>query len=331
VRILFIHNYLTSFVRSDLDLLRQEFDVSESAVAGRWMNPIRIYREVRENDLVFGWFASWHTYLPILLANRLGKPSILVTGGYDLAKLPEARYGNQRGGMKRRVTNSTLQSASALVVNSAFSAEEVAAHAGMPADRIHIIHHGVPDLFGQLPEKSARPVVLSVGNVERDNLIRKGHLPFARTASQLPDIAFILVGKERDGTAAQLRKTAPANLTLTGWVSQKQLLDHYRKAWVYLQPSLHEAFGLSLAEAMLAGCIPVVSPHGALPEVVGDTGIITGSTEPEELAFGVQRALEFTQADRLRTRQRVLECFPVEKRKEALINLCHELAGERGV
>ena len=31
---------------------------------------------------------------------------------------------------------------------------------------------------------------------------------------------------------------------------------------------------MSLAEAMLAGAVPVVTAAGALPEVVGDTGVV---------------------------------------------------------
>ncbi len=132
MRILFIHNHLTSFVRSDLELLRQDFNVSEMAVTGRWANPARVYRKILENDLVFGWFASWHTFFPMHFARWLKKPSIMVTGGYDLANLPEAGYGSQRGGARRLITNSTLRSASALVVNSNFSQDEAIKHAGIP-------------------------------------------------------------------------------------------------------------------------------------------------------------------------------------------------------
>ena len=37
---------------------------------------------------------------------------------------------------------------------------------------------------------------------------------------------------------------------------------------------------MAVVEAMLAGCIPVVSDRGALPEVVGDAGIVTEGVEP---------------------------------------------------
>ena len=55
---------------------------------------------------------------------------------------------------------------------------------------------------------------------------------------------------------------APPNVTLTGWVEEDELDALYRRAAVYVQASRHEGFGLSVAEAMLAGDIPVVTARG---------------------------------------------------------------------
>ena len=58
-----------------------------------------------------------------------------------------------------------------------------------------------------------------------------------------------------------------------------------------MQASRHEGFGLAVAEAMLAGCVPVVMNVTAMPEVVGDAGVLIESQRPEEVADGVRRAL----------------------------------------
>ena len=46
---------------------------------GPLVNLPRLVREVARSDLVFGWFASWHTFLPVLLARLMRKP----VGGRD--------------------------------------------------------------------------------------------------------------------------------------------------------------------------------------------------------------------------------------------------------
>ncbi len=60
---------------------------------------------------------------------------------------------------------------------------------------------------------------------------------------------------------------------------------------MYVQASRHEGFGLAVAEAMLAGCVPVVMDVTAMPEVVDGAGVLISSQEPEAVAAGVREAL----------------------------------------
>jgi glycosyltransferase involved in cell wall biosynthesis len=55
-------------------------------------------------------------------------------------------------------------------------------------------------------------------------------------------------------------------------------------------PSLGEGFGLPVAEAMACGAPVVVSNRGALPEVAGDAGVVTG-VDAASVAEGLRRAL----------------------------------------
>ena len=78
----------------------------------------------------------------------------------------------------------------------------------------------------------------------------------------------------------------------------------YRRAAVYVQASRHEGFGLAVAEAMLAGCVPVVMNVTAMPEVVGDAGVFVESQDPGDVAGGVRRALELGPDAARRARER---------------------------
>jgi len=102
-------------------------------------------------------------------------------------------------------------------------------------------------------------------------------------------------------------------------------LDYYCKASVYVQPSRHEGFGLSVAEAMLSGCIPVVTQVGALPEVVGKCGIYLAAQDPASIAQAIEGALASNPEARLLARQRILEQFPMNRRGQSLDQLISSL------
>ena len=320
-KILFVHNGPTQFVRLDLDQLRERYDVTECFLRSRWINAASILQQVRTHDLVFGWFASWHTFLPLLFARFLGKPSLLVIGGYDLANMPEIGYGHQRGGIKRWVSQHTMYLANRLVTNSYYSRNEAARNVPLPAEEVHPVYHGVNDPFKSFPQGSRARIALTVGNVDRPNLRRKGHEPFVRTAALMPDVNFVLAGAWKDDAIEYLRSIATPNVTFTGWLSDEALCDNYRKAAVYVQASLHEGFGLSVAEAMLAGCIPVVTTAGALPELAGEYGVSIAEPMPDIIAQAISDALLFGDESRVLIRQSILDRFPMKKRAQALDEL----------
>jgi glycosyltransferase involved in cell wall biosynthesis len=270
---------------------------------------------------VFGWFASWHTLLPLAFSSMQGKPSVLVVGGYDLAKLPSIGYGHQRGGVRKSISRLCLRLATFLVTNSYFSKAEAMRNAGLPPERVCMIYHGVPDLFGTLPERARGGTALSVGLVTRENMRRKGHAAFVSAAALLPRLEFVLVGRWRDDAIAHLRKLATPNVTFSGWLEETALRDQYRHASIYVQVSAHEGFGMSVAEAMLAGCIPVATPVGSLPEVVGDAGIFAQSQEPNEVAWAIRRACHAPDRQRRRAREYILSNFPVQTRQRKLCEL----------
>jgi glycosyltransferase involved in cell wall biosynthesis len=64
-----------------------------------------------------------------------------------------------------------------------------------------------------------------------------------------------------------------------GYVSEEDLCALYSGAEAFLFPSLHEGFGIPALEAMSCGTPVVCGNGGALPEVVGDAGIVVPSYE----------------------------------------------------
>jgi len=324
-RILFVHSRKASFVAIDRAILAERWEVEDLYQPGRIPNPFAVVPAVVRADLVFGWFASWHTFLPITVAWMLRKPSVQIIGGFDTANMPDIGYGYQQGGLRRWASRWIMRRARRLVTNSHYSRSEIAANTPIPPDQVTVVHHGVPDPFGPLPVDGARePLALTVGHLVKTTLMQKGHQPFVEAARHLPDVRFVFVGKWHDDAIEHLRAIASDNVEFTGWLSDEDLEALYRRASVYVQASRHEGFGLAVAEAMLAGCVPVVMDVTAMPEVVDGAGVLIGSQAPEVVAAGVREALSRGPDAHRAARARILEEFPLRIRREGIQRVVEE-------
>lgn len=319
-KVLYVHSRRNTFTRIDREALAERHEVVDYLQPGLRPRPAELWRAVGECDLVFGWFASWHTALALRFAKLRHKPSVLVFGGFDTASMPEIGYGSQRGGVRKHMVRSTAALATRLVTNSNYTLAEIGENTNIDPARVTVVHHGIPDRFSDVDPAAPRArQALTVGVVYETNLARKGHGPFAVAAGELPDVEFVLAGNWLDATGESLRAGAPPNLRLTGFLADDELDALFRSAGVYVQASLHEGFGLSLAEAMLAGAVPVVTPAGALPEVVGEAGIVIEEPAPAAIAGAVSRALELGPEARIAARERIRTEFPYERRRDGIL------------
>ena len=328
MRLLYVHSRKASFVAIDREILAERFEIEDLYQPGRVPNVPKVVREVVKADVVFGWFASWHTFLPVTLAWLLRKPSVMVIGGFDTANMPDISYCHQRGGLRRHASRWIFRRATRLITNSSYSLGEIERNTPIPPERVTVVHHGVPDPFGAEPGPKQR-AALTVGAIDRTTLVQKGQLPFVQAARELPDVRFVFAGKWLDDAVDELRAAAPPNVELTGWLSDDDLHAAYRSAAVYVQASRHEGFGLAVAEAMLAGCVPVVMNVTAMPEVVGDAGVLIESQEPAAVADGVRRALALGPGAASRARERILTAFPMESRREGILRVVDQAVAGR--
>lgn len=317
-RVLFVYTHRNTFITIDLEALRERFDVVEYRQPGGVPRLRELVPKLRRCDVVFGWFASWHTLAALTLARAMRRPSVLVTGGFDTASVPEIGYGNQQDRLRRWRSRATLAQADRLITNSHYLRDEIERNVGIEPERVRVVHHGIPDRFADAAGSNRPGRVLTVGVVHRWNLERKGHRAFVEAARELPEAEFVLAGRWADETIDVLRSRAGPNVRFTGFLSDADLDREFREATAYVQASWHEGFGVALAEAMLARSVPVVTTAGAIPEVVGDTGVVVPSVDGPDVAKGVMSALELPAEAGERARERVLRHFPVEARAEGI-------------
>jgi glycosyltransferase involved in cell wall biosynthesis len=81
-------------------------------------------------------------------------------------------------------------------------------------------------------------------------------------------------------------------VTFHGAVEDAEVCELFDRADVLVLTSEHEGFGVPAVEALAAGVPVVANREGALPEVVGDAGVLVDARDPYALAEGVAAALE---------------------------------------
>jgi len=72
----------------------------------------------------------------------------------------------------------------------------------------------------------------------------------------------------------------------------------------------------------------VATRAGALPEVVGDTGVLVADADPARVASAIAEALAMDAGARRRARERVLENFSLDVRRAGLHRVVAEELGE---
>jgi glycosyltransferase involved in cell wall biosynthesis len=81
-------------------------------------------------------------------------------------------------------------------------------------------------------------------------------------------------------------------VTFTGRIEQKDFARHYAETTMAVIPSLYEGFGMPAGEAMACGVPLICTSGGALPEVVGDVGILVPPADSKALRQAIVALLD---------------------------------------
>jgi glycosyltransferase involved in cell wall biosynthesis len=196
-------------------------------------------------------------------------------------------------GMQKRVSRCL----SHIITVSECARADISKAFGVSPARFRIVPNGVnTDLFRPLPHVQRMANHLIVTNSADTPLKGLRYLLEAvAQVSRIHDVTLTVVGSPRkDGHIESLMNGLGLwnRVTFTGRISDEELVHQYAKASIAVIPSLYEGFGLPAGEAM-ACAVPVISSKGgALPEVVGDAGILVPPARKEPLATAIVRLLD---------------------------------------
>ncbi|MFH1008922.1 MAG: glycosyltransferase family 4 protein [Candidatus Latescibacterota bacterium] len=330
--ILFIKTTNSSFVRKDEEFLKRNyatkvFHFKYGAFLRVFLSEIQltlwVFRHIWHSKLLFIWFADYHSLIPILVAGVLGRKSVLVVGGYDVANMPELRYGVFVRKFRGLCAGCSLRNASFVLPVAESLIQDIYENVGDVKGTIEVIQTGYDYEKWKPNEPKTANQVLTVAIVDSHQRCRiKGIDLFIEIAKRMPDMEFVLVGVNDNGRDL-IEKISIDNLVVVGRIQQDELLRYYQTARIYAQLSLREGLPNVLCEAMLCECVPVGSDIASIADVIGDTGIILKSREVDEGVNAIQEALK-SDGGKL-ARHRIMRMFPQRKRDEALKELMDSL------
>jgi glycosyltransferase involved in cell wall biosynthesis len=188
---------------------------------------------------------------------------------------------------------------------------------GASIDKIRIVYNGVKELPSKPKKRSKELIIGSLGRLH----YKKGYHNLIQAAGLLADEKFKVYiwgeGEEKIHLDALIKQNH-----LVGKVILKGFAKDVTKALaetdIYIQPSLEEGFGITVAEAMYAEKPIIVSPAGSLPELItdGKTGLIAKGTNPAAIAAAIKTLLDNKELDRKlgkEARAEALKRFSLDK------------------
>jgi glycosyltransferase involved in cell wall biosynthesis len=205
-------------------------------------------------------------------------------------------------------TEAALRRAALAIAPSEYARRGLAATGAIDPDAVAVVPHGVdpatfhPGAGGGAARVAAalgeRPYVLfaSVPTARQKNLAALREAMALLADEGLPHALVIaggLAGAPPEEEVARATGELPGNPGRVAWlgaVDDATLAALMAEAAACCLPSLFEAFGLTALEALACGAPVVAAERGALPEVVGDAGVLCAPT-PAALAAALGRVL----------------------------------------
>ena len=182
--------------------------------------------------------------------------------------------------------------------NGNCSRQDIASDFGLQPAGISLVHNGIDtNVFKPLPGVERNPLRLMATCSADAPLKGLRYLlhAYARLLERYPDLELLLVSKPNPGGKTERlvqRLGLVDKVRFVNGISTEQMVQYYAEAAIAVVPSVYEGFGLPAGEAMACG-VPVVSTDGgALPEVVGDAGVIVPVKNVDALADAIEALLQ---------------------------------------
>ena len=178
---------------------------------------------------------------------------------------------------------------SRIVTVSECSKIDIAQEFSINLSKFHVVPNGIDNEYFYPVQNDSRPENSVIVTNSSDTPLKGLHYlleAVAKVRKKHPVKLTVIGEPKKNGTIKRfIAELGIGDIVhFTGRIKNEEFAGYYSKATVAVVPSLYEGFGLPAAEAMACG-VPLISTSGgALPEVVGDAGIIVLPADADALA-----------------------------------------------
>ena len=248
------------------------------------------------------------------------KPDVLFVPSYAIPQIHpsktvvtihglEYKYFPECYSLKERLflelnTLFSVKWSSKIIVPSENTKKDLVKFYGVDEGKIKVVYHGVDSSKYQVASIKRQDKksfdILFVGRLEkRKNLVNliKAFDMFnnqsRRRYSGMSPSRLIIAGKTGFGFK-EIKKTIQESsfskdIILKNYISEEEKDELYKKADLFILPSLYEGFGLPVLEAMNYGVPVICSNASSLPEVAGDAALLIDPNNTQEIAEAMNK------------------------------------------
>ncbi len=190
-----------------------------------------------------------------------------------------------------------------IITVSDSSRRDISRQFAIPLQRFRIVPNGInTDFFYPLPGvKRAANQLLVTNSADTPLKGLRYLLEAAAAIGKEREIKVVVIGEPKpNGEIARLVRALDLGhvVKFTGRIGNGEFAHLYAEATLAVVPSLYEGFGMPAGEAMACGVPVISSSGGALPEVVGDAGVLVPPADAEALRRAIVGLLDDPQRQR---------------------------------
>lgn len=347
MNIVYIKLFNSSFIKIDEKILKENYNLKTFLLRSDspfnfFMSIVRLILFLTYNvfwaDIYYTRFADYHASILTLFSKIFFKKQVIVIGGYDVASIPDLKYGVHINKLRSRLVKYALKYADLLLpnaealVNYESNFRDKTIKGGItnfvrnPNGIIKVVKNGFDTDFWINDEGVEKEMIaLTVGRIsDLKTFKRKGIDYFIEVAKALPKYNFIIVGMSKSFIKKH-KLQIPSNVIVIDFLHQSELVNYYLKAKVFCLFTIHEGMPNVLCEAMLCKCIPVGSNVISIPEIIGDTGLIVNKQNLDEMIAKVDQAFSKGEEFGERAKSRITENFNLRNREMKILEAINQL------